>query len=655
MTGLSVGALGCVFYVHVCNFCFIGDSVVPVSTDSVNTSHSFYLGLGTFTVLATITDNYGASVEYIVENITTVIDTNIINSTQELFVAVTEFLDENLYSKDITSISQAASVVVSAISVLDYIGDSIESSTNDNSSNQTVTTTTTTNISLSDLKDARGEMIDYLIDYLFPNLTQEYNSDQTAFLETKTEILSVIVGEPTQIGTESGETVITEFAIIMDELTSLESDTLFESSINDDTADALVSGIVNIGLAFAYEYNISNSTVDEGRRRSIRRRRRLPTTNAPNTLDSGTTAKVTQLALDLLMVVKLNGTLTDDVGYYYNRNGVVVDAVRKSTENIHIDTGCGQGFIEYHQIGTLLDEQGVSEINCLFTSQPWQIYQNIPAQGDILSNVISLELAIVNDSNSFSVQELITDVLNGNNTDNRRRLQFTDESESPYQTVTIDNATGCQVFVFVMKHETDASDNLTDTESLNAEEFASDMDFTNSNIHSITSSARTITVAECRYYNPINSTFETDGCFAVFSNETLTKCVCIHLTAFAVSTADFNPTINIISQQELNSVTLENIGKHPTALVGIIGILFMFWLIIICLPRINDKPIVSQMRPWSVLQQKKWNHTYVKYYSNCVWNCEILVKLYIHIHIAMIVNWMKLLSTPIIIIGLSNS
>ena len=38
----------------------------------------------------------------------------------------------------------------------------------------------------------------------------------------------------------------------------------------------------------------------------------------------------------------------------------------------------------------------------------------------------------------------------------------------------------------------------------------------------------------------------------------------------------------------------------------------MFWLIIICLPRINDKPIVSQMRPWSAMQNKKWDHTYEK-------------------------------------------
>ena len=40
------------------------------------------------------------------------------------------------------------------------------------------------------------------------------------------------------------------------------------------------------------------------------------------------------------------------------------------------------------------------------------------------------------------------------------------------------------------------------------------------------------------------------------------------------------------------------------------SILFGFGTLMLCLPRINDKPIVSQMRPWSQLQHDKWSDTY---------------------------------------------
>lgn len=118
-----------------------------------------------------------------------------------------------------------------------------------------------------------------------------------------------------------------------------------------------------------------------------------------------------------------------------------------------------------------------------------------------------------------------------------------------------------------------------------------------------------LTIPICRYYNVDSESWNTDGCVAVFSNKTLTKCKCDHLTSFTVSSESFIPDINIISETALNNVTFENLRKHPTALIVTSMILLIFWLIIVCLPRINDKPIVAQMRPWCELQYEKWPNT----------------------------------------------
>ena len=103
-------------------------------------------------------------------------------------------------------------------------------------------------------------------------------------------------------------------------------------------------------------------------------------------------------------------------------------------------------------------------------------------------------------------------------------------------------------------------------------------------------------------------------------NANFTRCACTHLTAFTLSQSDFNPRINIISKTQLKNVTLSNLSKYPTAFITIGIILFVFWIIIICLPHSNDKPIISQMRPWSQLQYSKWIDTY-----DCKFD-QILVK-----------------------------
>lgn len=118
------------------------------------------------------------------------------------------------------------------------------------------------------------------------------------------------------------------------------------------------------------------------------------------------------------------------------------------------------------------------------------------------------------------------------------------------------------------------------------------------------------TLPVCRYYNETNDSWSTDGCHLVSINKTSTTCSCNHLTVFSVSSSDFIPDINVISKTALLNVTIENLIKYPTAWVGTLLIIFIFLWLIICVPRHNDKPIISHMRPWSLLQYPKWKKSY---------------------------------------------
>ena len=119
-----------------------------------------------------------------------------------------------------------------------------------------------------------------------------------------------------------------------------------------------------------------------------------------------------------------------------------------------------------------------------------------------------------------------------------------------------------------------------------------------------------MTIPICRYYDIESGIWKSDGCVTVFSNESMSKCLCSHLTQFSINSNDFEPDIHIITKEKLENVTFSNIIKYPTALIVTVSILFLFLLIILCLPRNNDKPIIAQMRPWCELQASKWIHTY---------------------------------------------
>ena len=146
--------------------------------------------------------------------------------------------------------------------------------------------------------------------------------------------------------------------------------------------------------------------------------------------------------------------------------------------------------------------------------------------------------------------------------------------------------------------------NLTDYTSLDPSQYTSDNNTKNDN------KSTSINIPICRYYNTLSGNWSTDGCTALWTTGNKTRCGCTHLTSFSLSKSDFEPTINVLSLTELRNITVDNLLKYPAALVTIIIILCLFWIVIICLPRANDKPIVSQMRPWSQLQHDKWIKSY---------------------------------------------
>ena len=160
--------------------------------------------------------------------------------------------------------------------------------------------------------------------------------------------------------------------------------------------------------------------------------------------------------------------------------------------------------------------------------------------------------------------------------------------------VSIGNVSYCDVFVFDLYHT--SVGNLTDYTSLDAEEYYGNN--------------KSIVIPVCRYYDTLTGNWSTEGCVTLWTIGNKSRCSCTHLTSFSLSEATFVPNIHIIDYTTLRNVTWENIQKYPTAFISILLILFTFWIIIICLPRANDKPIVSQMRPWSQLQYRKWKKTY---------------------------------------------
>ena len=76
-----------------------------------------------------------------------------------------------------------------------------------------------------------------------------------------------------------------------------------------------------------------------------------------------------------------------------------------------------------------------------------------------------------------------------------------------------------------------------------------------------------------------------------------------------MSGEDFAPSVNGFSKKALENFTWSNLMKYPTAFITVVVITFAFLLIMVCIPRANDKPMIAQLRPWTVVNSK----TYYQY------------------------------------------
>ena len=395
----------------------IGVSTTKISEENEENSNNqtFYLGYGNYSIICLIMDSLGGTTKYIIENIETIITTDAYNNTKGLLSLTDNFLDEQIYDAEIVNITQIAAPILSVLSVFDYLGRDEDSFQN--------------NINITrELKDRRSELIDYLIDVIFDNLTSSYQNNSHLwrdFLEIKTELCSAGLRDPNQIYAKTGVKVVFDFAATMETLNNdtTTNSSFAKSNLNDATANAIVSGVTNIGLAFI-NANKSNDT-------SYR-------------IDTETTIELIQLTFDLLMIIKLKGTVSGEKAYYFeynqlltqlNSNGdgldwreyeIVIDAMKQSVDNLNeysddSNTICGGSYMEYQNIGHILKEQNVSTMDCLFSIQPYQIFENVDASSTMISNILSLKFA--NDdrtsSEGLGVVGLISSVLQGTT---RRRL-----------------------------------------------------------------------------------------------------------------------------------------------------------------------------------------------------------------------------------------
>ena len=352
-----------------------------------------------------------------------------------------KFLESNLFNATTSDMSQISSSVRSAISMYNHIGVQLINNSNNNNNNNN---NNNTYAIMSDLKQKREELIVYLIDTVFVDMSNynNYNSSNTEtvkeFIQINCEMLSFAVGEAIQTTSTSGSKVLSYFGNVVDDLNNLTKNDSFDNNrMNDDTANAIVSGVVNIAFAFINNYN-SNDTTD-------------------NEIDNEATVELTQLLLDSILLSKLNGVLPGEQAYYHEyyqtltsdeNNGeysVVADARRQSSTGVETtyvsgnngngseEVVCGSNFVAYHNIGAIMKEKGLSTMDCLFSKQPWQIWTEIDINSNAnahangnrnypISDILSLKFTQINgdeiDGSSLnsdvSIAAIVDEILDSN-------------------------------------------------------------------------------------------------------------------------------------------------------------------------------------------------------------------------------------------------
>ena len=561
-------------------YLFDGLSKVLIRSPSFESHYSFQVGIGNYTIYCEVSDNLGAT-RIVSQTFTSVLSTKFENlDIDEQIDNIAIYLNNSFYSAaEVGDTSEMAMAVVNTISLIEYIGTSDDNDTIE-----------------EELTEIRGDMITAVIG-TFEELP--INEDN---IETEAQLISVIVNTPRQIDGDTGKAAYSRIGELMDNSVNI-SDT--GGSMNDNTANAIADCIVDLSESLAIKINASVNNYTD--------------------YSTSDVAQLTTIMLDVLMVDKVQGSVPGEVGYQYTSDDVEINVLRlESSGNINGSiNSCASDYLEFDQVGTVVNDNlnGTNEdsFDCLFSQTSSVIWDNINGE-KIYSNVISLDFTNSVDNRTFNRQEIVNSVLNSSNTTTRRRLSDDLEiAEETLSKLNISELDVCNVFVFIMYHNDDA--NFTNWLDIN---IPSDIAFENGETANIT-----INLPICRYYDTINEEWSSDGCWAVSSNATMTKCACVHLSSFTISGDDFVPSINTIDLTAIRALSFKNLEKHPNAIIISSCLIFIFWMLILCLPRDNDKPMAAQLRPWSQLQQRKWNK-FMVYKQNriLISNKNICIKLF---------------------------
>lgn len=154
------------------------------------------------------------------------------------------------------------------------------------------------------------------------------------------------------------------------------------------------------------------------------------------------------------------------------------------------------------------------------------------------------------------------------------------------QPVRVTNLNRCTPIIFTFRHNNDGT--------LNTSNFT------------VSAGAKTvIRLPSCRYYDKTINLWSNRGCVTFQINETHTRCACTHLTAFNVGVQDFKPNFRTFpSAAQFRQRTTAALMDHPEILWAIVATNIFFFILLMCIPRQNDKPLLAQPRPWTLYQQE---------------------------------------------------
>ena len=86
--------------------------------------------------------------------------------------------------------------------------------------------------------------------------------------------------------------------------------------------------------------------------------------------------------------------------------------------------------------------------------------------------------------------------------------------------------------------------------------------------------------------------FQGDGCYVLESNDSTTKCACLHLTMFAGGWEEFVPPINLITWSSFLDFTPENLLKYPAGWIALVSLFSVFIVLCWFKPYKMDKPFI---------------------------------------------------------------